>query len=69
MVVESFGFGLSSERKRERKEEALIKVPNHTSGLDCGPVQGPDGTSGDLQTHAEAFSYYPGFLVRKPRCT
>lgn len=56
-------------RNGERKEEALIKVPNCTSGLDCGQGRGPDGTSGDLQTYAEAFSYYLGFLVRKPRCT
>lgn len=56
-------------RNGERKEEALIKVPNCTSGLDCGQGRGPDGTSGDLQTYAEAFSYYLGFLVRKSRCT
>ena len=47
-------------RNGERKEEALIKVPNCTSGLDCGQGRGPDGTSGDLQTYAEAFSYYLG---------
>lgn len=69
IVVESVGFGLSSETKRERKEEALIKVPNCTSGPDCGQGRGPDRTSGDLQTCAEAFSYCLGFLVRKPRCT
>lgn len=55
--------------ERERKEEALIKVPNCTSGPDCGQGRGPDRTSGDLQTCAEAFSYCLGFLVRKPRCT